>query len=414
MSTDLLRAITTETRLRLESPYGRKWDVWFLFAITILVGVGLVMLYSASAIMAAQKLGDQWYLVRSQTMRVAAGYVMLFIGLQIDYRWYRRLIHPLLVLAFSSLLLVLLFGVVQNGSQRWFSLFGVSFQPSELAKIVVVMYLAYAVSKKKEMMRNLFWGVIPILGIVGLFVGLLMLQPDFGTSVILISMMFLFFFVSGTQLLTLGGFILAGGFAAFMVISSSPYRMKRIMAFLDPWQYRTDIGYQISESLIAIGSGGLTGKGLGNGMGKLGYVPELWSDFIGTIIAEELGLLGVIALVSVFLFVLWRGLRIAMHSEDEFGKFLAFGITALFSFQTAANLFVITGLAPTKGLTLPFVSLGGSSMIFALFGVGILLNISKNAPDTWEQGREEREARRAEKEWSRSRDKILKRRKRQR
>lgn len=414
MSTDLLRAITTETRLRLESPYGRKWDVWFLFAITVLVGVGLVMLYSASAIMAAQKLGDQWYLVRSQTMRVAAGYVMLFVGLQIDYRWYRRLIHPLLVLAFSSLLLVLLFGVVQNGSQRWFSLFGVSFQPSELAKIVVVMYLAYAVSKKKEMMRNLFWGVIPILGIVGLFVGLLMLQPDFGTSVILISMMFLFFFVSGTQLLTLGGFILAGGFAAFMVISSSPYRMKRIMAFLDPWQYRTDIGYQISESLIAIGSGGLTGKGLGNGMGKLGYVPELWSDFIGTIIAEELGLLGVIALVSVFLFVLWRGLRIAMHSEDEFGKFLAFGITALFSFQTAANLFVITGLAPTKGLTLPFVSLGGSSMIFALFGVGILLNISKNAPDTWEQGREEREARRAEKEWSRSRDKILKRRKRQR
>jgi cell division protein FtsW len=187
--------------------------------------------------------------------------------------------------------------------------------------------------------------------------------------------------------------------------------MKRILAFLDPWSYRSDIGYQISESLISIGSGGPTGVGLGNGHGKLGYVPELWNDFIGTIIAEELGVLGVALLVTLLGLWVWRGLKIAYTCNDDFGRYLAFGITILFGFQAAANLFVVSGLAPTKGLTLPFVSFGGSSMMMALFATGILLKISKNEPDGWEDLRAQRADRKYQAKWERKRRNILRRRK---
>jgi cell division protein FtsW len=277
-------------------------------------------------------------------------------------------------------------------------------------KITVVMYLAYSVSKKGELMERFSVGFIPHLGVVGVMVSLLMLQPDFGSSVILLSMMGLMLFVSGARLFYLGLFGMLGLTGAYFAIIGSEYRMKRVLAFLDPWSYRTDIGYQISESLIAIGSGGLTGKGLGNGHGKLGYVPELWNDFIGTIVAEELGVVGIVVLASMFCVLVWRGLRIAMRAEDDFGRYLAFGITALFGLQAGANLFVVTGLAPTKGLTLPFVSFGGSSMIMALFGIGVLLNISRNAPDVWEEGREERETVREERRWDKKRQRILKKR----
>jgi cell division protein FtsW len=201
-----------------------------------------------------------------------------------------------------------------------------------------------------------------------------------------------------------------GVLGAYIAVSSSEYRMDRIRAFLDPWSYRQGIGYQISESLIAIGSGGLEGRGLGNGTGKLGYVPELWNDFIGTIVAEELGILGVIVLVGLFGVFLWRGFKIAMNANDKFGAYLAFGITTMFGMQATANLCVVTGLLPTKGLTLPFVSFGGSSLIMAMFATGILLNISRGAPDMWEIHRVEREAERDARRWDKRRDKILRRR----
>lgn len=407
---DVLAQITTQTRLKIARMREQPWDLSLLVLVLVLVGFGVVMLYSASAVMAAQKLGDHLYLVKSQLTKIVLGFGLMFLALRVDYRWYQRAIYPILLLMFGMLIAVTIpgIGTVQNGARRWFSVFGMSFQPAEYAKLAIVMYLAYSVSKKGESMGKFSVGFIPHMAVVGAAVALLMMQPDFGSSVILIVMMGVMLFSSGARLAYLVGFAAIGVVGAYFAISSSEYRMKRIMAFLDPFQYRSDIGYQISESLIAIGSGGVSGRGLGSGAGKLGYVPELWNDFIGTIVAEELGLLGIVFLVGLFIAFIWRGLRIAFNAVDPFGKFLAFGITTLFGLQGAANLCVVTGLLPTKGLTLPFISFGGSSMIMTLFAVGVLLNISRCAPDKWEEEREERERRKEEERWERKRQRLLK------
>ncbi|MFP4597995.1 MAG: putative lipid II flippase FtsW [Persicimonas sp.] len=413
MSTDILTSLANQRpKQSAEADQGTNWDVWLLAVIFLLLGFGLVMLYSASGVMAADKFGDHLYLVKSQLQKVALGVVLMFGALRLDYRWYKRLVYPILGGTVLLLVLVLIpgIGTIQNGAQRWFSLGGMSFQPAEVAKISALIFMAYSVSKKGDQMGKFSVAFIPHLTVIGLFVLLLMLQPDFGTSVILLIMMGTLLFTSGARLVYLGGFVVAGGVLAYFAITSREYRMERLLAFRDPFSYRDGIGYQISESLISIGSGGLTGRGLGNGTGKLGYVPELWNDFIGTIVAEELGLVGVIFLVALFVILLWRGTRIAFEARDAFGRHLAFGLTALIGLQAVANLCVVTGLLPNKGLTLPFVSFGGSSMLMSLFAVGVLLNISRNEPDHWELGREEREARRENKRWKRKKRRILKRR----
>lgn len=409
MNTDILTAITTQTRLRLAKFREHEWDITTLAIVLAIVGFGLVMLYSASAVMASQKLGDHLYLVKSQLMKVTMGLVLMFGALRIDYRWYKRLIYPILAVTFVMLILVLIpgVGVIQNNARRWFSIAGMSFQPAEVAKITVVMYLAYSMSKKGEKIKKFSVGFVPHMAVIGVAAALLMKQPDFGSTVILITMMGIMLFVSGARLAYLSGFAVLGVVGAFFAITSNEMRTRRIMAFLDPFSHRQDVGYQISESLIAIGTGGVTGRGLGNGTGKLGYVPELWNDFIGTIVAEELGLIGVTALIGLFAAFLWRGMRISFNCEDAFGQLLAFGITVLIGLQGAVNLCVVTGLLPTKGLTLPFVSFGGSSMIMALFAVGVLLNISRNAPDDWEEDRLNRERRREEARWEKKRKKLV-------
>lgn len=417
MGTDLLTTMTSR-HSAVSSPESAKeeWDKWLLLIVFLLVALGLVMLYSASAVMAEQRMGGHLTLLQSQLQKVTLGVVLLIGALRVDYRWYQRLIYPILGVTFVMLILVLIpgIGAVQNGSRRWFSLGGMSFQPAEVAKLAALMYLAYSVSKKGKRMGSFSIGLVPHLVMIGLMVGLLMLQPDFGSSVILLSLMMILMFVSGAKLSYLFLMTLLGAVGAYFAISGSEYRMKRIMAFLDPWSHRQDIGYQINESLIAVGASGLQGRGLGNGTGKLGYVPELWNDFIGTIIAEELGILGVVLLASLFVALIWRGLRIALRSNDAFGMYLAFGITAMFGLQGMLNLWVVTGMLPTKGLTLPFVSFGGSSMLLGLLSIGILLNISKNAPDRWELERETRESQRAEQRWERKRAKIIRARDRRR
>jgi cell division protein FtsW len=414
MSADLLSSLAEKAQRGDEEVAGRggPWDVGLLVTVCLLVGMGLVMLYSASAVMASERMGHHFVLVRSQLQKLALGSVLMVIGLKLDYRWYKRLIYPILGGSILMLLLVAIpgIGTVQNGARRWFSLGGFSFQPAEVAKIAAVMFLAYSVSKKGQRMGSFTVGFIPHLLIIGGMVALLMLQPDFGSSIILLSMMMIMLFVSGARTTYLLGFGFLGVLGAVYAILGREYRMKRVLAFLDPWSYRDNIGYQISESLIAIGSGGVGGKGLGQGTGKLGYVPELWNDFIGTIVAEELGLLGVLVLVSLFLSLIWRGLRIARRSPDPFGKYLAFGFTAMFGLQATANLGVVTGLLPTKGLTLPFVSFGGTSLLIGLFATGVLLNISRNAPDSWELSRDAREARSRDARWQKKRSNILRRR----
>lgn len=390
-----------------------SWDIWLLTAVLSLVGLGLVMLYSASAVMSAEKFGNHLFLVIGQAQKIAIGLFGTWAALRVDYRWYRRLVYPILGVTILGLALVLIpgVGVVQNGARRWFGIFGMSFQPAEVAKITALIFLAYSLDKKVGEMKKFSVAFVPHLVVIGVLVGLLMLQPDFGTSMILVTMMGLLLFVSGARFIYLGGFLVAGGVLAGFAITSRAYRMERVMAYLNPFEYRSGIGYQISESLISIGSGGLAGHGLGNGKGNLGYVPELWSDFIATIIAEELGLAGIIILVSLYVIVMWRGGLIAFRAADDFGRYLAFGITALIGVQATANLCVVTGLLPNKGLTLPFVSFGGSSMMLLLFSVGILLNISKNEPDYWELGRDERRMRKNDRRWSKKKRKILSRRK---
>ncbi len=414
MSTDLLESVTDESVPdgREGRAGGEDWDSLLVATVFALIAYGLVMLYSSSAVMSAEEFGDQFHLLLSQSWKVGLGIAVMLVASTVHYRWYRRLVYPLLGLTLVLMAIVLVpgVGVVQNGARRWFSIAGVSIQPAEVAKVVLVVFLAYSISKKGEKMTKFTIGFVPHIVIVGAMVGLLLMQPDFGSSVILVTMMGIMLFVSGARLVYLSGFGILGLVGMYYVIASSQYRRERILAFLDPFQYREDIGYQVSESLIAIGSAGVTGRGLGEGTSKLGYVPELWNDFIATIVAEELGLLGIVVLVGLFGVFVWRGFRIAFRARDEFGTYLAFGLTTLIGMQASANLCVVTGLLPTKGLTLPFFSLGGSSVIMTLFAVGVLLNISKRQPDRWEQTREQRERRRRQKRWEKKRERILERR----
>lgn len=415
MKTDILSHLANRSgqkKTGIDGDDGPQWDFVLLASVFVLLGLGLVMLYSASAVMANQRMEDHFVLLAGQAENIVIGVFVLLTALQIDYRWYRRLVYP--ILGFTVLLLVLVtipeIGRMEHGARRWLSLGFFSFQPAELAKLTAVIFLAYSIGKKGKSMGSFTIGFLPHLLIIGVLVGLLMLQPDFGTAVMLISLMFILLFVSGAKLSYLFLMTAAGAVAGYFAISGSEYRMRRILAFLDPWSHRQDIGYQISESLIAIGSAGLRGRGLGEGAGKLGYVPELWNDFIGTIIAEELGILGMALVVALFLLILWRGYRIAFRATDAFGMYLAFGITSMFALQAMANLFVVTGMLPTKGLTLPFVSFGGTSIIVGLFSVGILLNISRNEPDWWEMKSEERKAMKDKKKWAKKRRRILNRR----
>jgi cell division protein FtsW len=384
------------------------WDWVLLVDVLVLVGFGLVMLYSASAVMASETFGDHLYLVREQAMKTGLGLVAMVAAAHLDYRWYQRWVYWILGGTFLLLLLVFVPGIgeAQNGARRWIGLGIVSFQPAEVAKVTSVMFLAYSVAKKgTDKMSKFLFAFIPHALVIGGMIVCLLMQPDFGTSVILVSMMGGMLFVSGAKLRYLFGFATLGLAGGYFAIISSPYRMDRILAFMNPWEYQNDIGYQVVESLIAIGSGGLWGKGLGSGAGKLGYVPELWNDYIGTVVAEELGFVGMAALVAMFGVFLWRGFHIALQARDRFGRYLAFGLTLLIGGQAAANLCVVTGLLPPKGLTLPFVSYGGTSMMVALGATGILLNISRQRRDWWEDNRRRRirmaEKRRIEKRRSR-------------
>jgi cell division protein FtsW len=359
-----------------------------LLAIALgLTTLGLVMIYSASSVVAENRFDDPSFFLSRQLIGVLAGLVALVVGLRLDYRWYRRLTYPILAVCVALLVLVLIpgIGVKVGFARRWLDIAGVRFQPAELAKIVAVFYLAYSVSKKQDKMRSFTLAFIPHLAVIGSMVLLLLGQPDFGSAAILMVTMGMMMFLGGARISYLVAFLIAGVVAAVDAIVGSEYRMERIAVFLNPEEHAMDGGWQITESLTAMGSGGISGLGLGHGHLKLGYIPELWNDFIATIIGHELGLIGLGVVSALFLVFLWRGTRIARHAVDPYGAYLAFGLTALVVLQAATNLCVAIGLLPTKGLTLPFVSYGRSSILISLFVVGVLLNISQRNPDLYEE-----------------------------
>ena len=386
----------------------RPWDGWLLVIVCALLGLGVVMIYSASGITAAWNFNDSMFFLKRQLIYVVIGFGLLIMALKVDYHWYQRLVYPILIGVLILLALVLVAGTEVNGSRRWIRLASFNIQPAEVAKIAMAFVLAYSMAKKQDKIKTFLIGVLPHLLVVGIVIFLLLLQPDFGSSVLITTLMGAMLFFAGTKLIYIIGGIAIAGLGGVLLITTADYRMARVLAFLDPWGNQDSSGYQLVESLISIGSGGLPGRGLGEGLGKLGFVPEMHTDFIGTAIAEELGFFGVAVVIALFLAFAWRGFLIAMRARDYFGRYVAFGLTFIISLQAAINLCVISGLLPTKGLTLPFISFGGSSLLLCMFATGVLLNISKCAEDKYALKQAQNRADKELEEWNRKRDRILK------
>jgi cell division protein FtsW len=361
------------------------YDPVLLAAIFGLVGFGLVMVYSSSAITAQDKLGDGFFFLKRQAF--GGGHRLRGHGAGDEARL------PAHGAAGVPRCCVIAIDSAGGGAgarrghggrgraSRWLRVPGVSVQPAELAKLAWVIYLAYSLAKKQEKVKSFSIGFLPHLGVATLLVVLCMLEPDFGSAVALLFLMFVMLFAAGARLSYLVGLVLAAIPFAYAAIATSPYRMKRITAFLDPWANRQGSGYQVAESLMSIGSGGLTGLGLGEGRQKLYFLPEAHTDFIFAIVGEELGLVGVGLLVLLYAVVIWRGLRAALRATEAFGTYLGLGVTSLIAFQACVNMAVAMGLVPTKGLTLPFISYGGSSLVVLMGAAGLLLSVSTSATD---------------------------------
>jgi cell division protein FtsW len=352
-----------------------------LFTITImLVMFGLVMVYSASAVMANEKEGTPFYYVIRQSVWFLLGLAAMVALMNIPYRtWNNKvLIYSLLAIHMAMLVLVLFAPAVAN-VHRWFRFGPLSLQPAELVKFPLLLFLAYHLSRKQDQIDTLWPGLLPPLVISGQIALLIVIEPDLGTAVMIMAITIALLFYAGMPYKYFAMMAAVGLPAFYFLIMNVDYRRERLMAFFNPEKDPTASGFQIIQSLIALGSGGTHGVGLANSIQKLFYLPEPHTDFIYAIIGEELGLIGGMIVLFAFLFFLWRGLRIAWKVQDPFGQFLAAGITIMIVLQAMINISVVIGLLPTKGLPLPFISSGGSSLLMNMMAVGILLNISQHA-----------------------------------
>jgi len=357
------------------------YDPILLISVLLLLGIGLVAVYSASSILAEARFGDHYFYLKRQAVYCLFGILLMIAAKNINYLVYRKLVYVFLGL--SSLLLVLLLipglGFKVGGAQRWFRLGFISLQPSEAAKLSLAIFMAYSMSKNFDQMRTFLNGLLPHLLVGSIFVALILLQPDLGTAVIIGMWMLILLFVGGVHLGQL--FLLLGLTTpiVFYLISQSAYRLNRWWAFLNPWEDPQGFGFQIIHSFLAFGSGGLFGVGIGNSKQKLFYLPEPHTDFVAAIIAEEAGFIGISILIILFALIVIRGITIALKAPELFGTYLALAISCMLAVQVIVNMGVVMALLPTKGLTLPFVSYGGSSLVVSLLAMGILMNISRKA-----------------------------------
>lgn len=353
-------------------------DFLFLFPVVFLLGIGMVMVYSASSAIALKKMGTDTFFLKKQSLFCGLG-----IGVMLFCRWIPlRLVYwatyPLLLTALGLLVAVQVpgLGLEAGGAVRWLRIGPLSFQPAEFARLALLIYLAYSISRKGERVALFSIGFLPHFMVMAGFVWLIMLQPDFGSAIILFAITWLMLFVGGIPLKHLLLTLISAVPVAYMFLTTSSYRMKRILSFWDPWQYAQDAGYQAIHSLMAFGTGGLWGVGLGKGYQKLFYLPEPHTDFIFSVIGEELGLLGVTGVVLCFGIIVWNGVRVALAAQEPFQSLLAMGLTAAIGFQVCMNMGVALALLPTKGLTLPFISYGGTSLIMNMAAIGLLMNIA--------------------------------------
>lgn len=356
---------------------------WFLFAIAACLALfGAVMVYSASAMIALKETegASQFTYFYKQLGFTLAGLMVMYATSRIDYRWYqdKRVVYGILIVTAVLLLAVFGFPAI-NGAKRWIRFPGVSFQPSEIAKIALPIFFAWFLTEKKDAVGELKETVLPCALVLGFFGSLIMLEPDLGTTMVLCAAFVAVYFAAGAKwmhiILTLGSLFVLG--AAALILS--PWRMKRLFAFLDPWEHSSDGSYQVVQGLYAIGSGGILGEGFAKGQQKLFYLPYPYSDFIFAVVGEELGLVGTLAVVIAFGLLLWRGTRAAMLAPDRFGMLLGIGIITGITVQALFNISVVISILPAKGIPLPFISYGGSSILVTLSAVGILLNLSQYA-----------------------------------
>ena len=359
----------------------KKERILLIIAVVLLNLFGLIMIYSASNIWSEYKFNDPYKYLKSQGLFLIISYIALFIISKVPYVEYKKKANMIFLVCVVLLVLVLIPGVgsVRNGSRSWFGIGGFGIQPSEFTKLGLIIFTSKYLSNNSKEIRDIKKGVLPILGILLLIFGLIMLEPDFGTGVVIVMTIVVLLFTSGVKM---NFFIKIGvlgliGVVALIIIA--PYRMQRILSFINPWNDPLGSGFQIIQSLYAIGPGGLLGLGFGNSVQKHFYLPEPQTDFIFSIISEEFGFMGVLLVSILFITIIYSGFKMAMKCEDLFGKYLAFGITFGLAFQTMLNLMVVVGLIPVTGVTLPFLSYGGSSLLITMCGMGILLNISKNS-----------------------------------
>lgn len=352
--------------------------ILFITALTLL-GIGLIMVFSSSAVTAGVRYGDAYYFFKRQLLWSFIGLIALFITMKINYQKLKGLPIPAMVIALICLIMVVTpLGIETKGSSRWLGIGSTRlFAPSELAKLAIVMFLARTMAADTDRLKYFIKGVLPYLGLLMLVFGLIMLQPDLGTAFVIAATIFFMLLVGGAKWSHLGGIAATGLAAISAAIVVAPYRMQRLIAFMDPWKYASDEGFQTIQSLYALGSGSLFGMGLGRSRQKFFYLPEQHTDFIFAILGEELGFLGAMLVIALFLLLAWRGFKIAIKAPDTFGSLLAAGITIMITFQAAINIGVVSGALPVTGITLPFISHGGSSLLFTMIGVGLLLNISR-------------------------------------
>jgi cell division protein FtsW len=362
---------------------GSHVDYILIGAVVLLLAFGAQMVYSASVVIAHNEFNDETYFFTRQLTWIAVGTVGLIVAASVDYHRWQKVSLLLLVVTVVALVLVLVpgLGMIQYGSARWLKLGPLpSFQPSELAKVAVVIYMADWLARKGRGVSRFTHGSIPFLIILSLIAGLVVVEPDMGTAVIICAVAFSVFFVAGANLWHLIiGFVPGGLFTAMVVTYAAPYRAERLAGFLDPFADPLGKGWQAMQTFIALGSGGLTGVGFGMSRQKAYYLPNAHTDSILAIIGEELGLIGTMAVIILLMIIGWRGLRIALRAPDPFGRLLALGLTAKILWQAIINIGAITSSLPYTGVTLPFVSFGGNSLCMTMVGIGLMLSVSRFA-----------------------------------
>lgn len=355
----------------------KKLNILLLIIVTIMALYGIIMIYSASSVWAQYKFNDAFHFAKYQFIFFIISFLCMLIVKKIDYNLYKRHSNKILLLSLILLILVLIpgIGTLRNGSRSWFKIGPFGLQPSEIAKVSLIIFLSKYLEKNQNNLSNIKKSILPVFGIIFLFFGLIMLEPDFGTGMVIVLSLMLILFISGVKLKFFASLGILGilGIAGLIIIA--PYRLKRIISFLNPWSDPLGSGYQIIQSLYAIGPASLLGLGFGKSIQKQFYLPEPQTDFIFAIICEEFGIVGAISVIALFISLFYIILKISLKQNNLFAKYLSFGLGMQIILQGALNLCVVTSLIPVTGVTLPFFSYGGSSLLVSMISIGIILNI---------------------------------------